>query len=99
MIAVAIVFVCLALLFVVIKKLDDRSRGQVGWNKHADDRISSLEVKDYAQDIRLDNHQKSLKTLKDDVKDLGADVGWDDEMRKTQVLRDSTPPDDDSNPT
>jgi len=83
MTAVAVVFVSLALLFILFKKLEDRIRKLVGWHSHAEDRISSLEVKDYAQDYRLDNHRNHINTLRNDIDTLGRDVGWDDDKLTT----------------
>lgn len=98
MIVVAVILVTLAVCLALINKLKGSFGAMVKWLRHTEDRVSSLEVKDYAQDVRLDNHQKSLSKLKTDVKELGADVGWDDDLRKTQVIRDNTPPDDDNTP-
>jgi hypothetical protein len=92
MTAVAVVFVSLALLFILFKKLEDRIRHLIGWQKHSQDRLSSLEVKDYAQDYRLDNHRDHIQALSDDIGALSRDIGWDDDKLKTQVIK--TDPDD-----
>lgn len=73
------------------------------------DRISKLEVNDYAQDARLDAHRKHLIKIKHDVRELGKDVGWDDSGRSTQVMgasqiselvpKTKKPPDDEPPPT
>lgn len=92
MTAVAVVFVSLALMFILLKSFECRIRRLIGREKHTQDRISSLEVKDYAQDYRLDNHRDHIQALRDDIGGLARDVGWDDDKLKTQVIK--SDPDD-----
>lgn len=73
------------------------------WFKKAEERISTLEVnvdklkdQDYAHGARLDYHHKHIKLLKGDVHALGKDVGWDDNNRKTTVMRVPDPPKNES---
>ncbi len=93
MIVVAVVFVSLALMFILFKKLEDKIRSLIGWQRHSEKRIGGLEIKDYAQDLRLDSQQKRINHLRSEVDELGRDVGWTDDNRSTQVLK--TPKDDD----
>lgn len=58
----------------------------IKWLRKHEERISTLEVKDYNQDARLDYHLKHLIKAKRDIKQLGKDVGWDDSKHGTQVM-------------
>ncbi len=55
------------------------------------ERISTLEVNDYAQDARLDRQQHIVKRLTRNVQEIGEDVGWDggwgDDGRKTELSK------------
>lgn len=60
-------------------------------------RVIGLEVKEYKQDERLEGHDKTLEAhakfmvrTQRNVDELGRDVGWDDNQRKTQVMLPST---------
>lgn len=60
-------------------------------------RVIGLEVKEYTQDERLDANDKTLEShakfmvrTQRNVDELGRDVGWDDNKRKTQVMLPST---------
>jgi hypothetical protein len=99
MIVVAIIFATLALLFVVFGRLDKKFNRMIRREGHGDDRLSGLEIKDYSQDARLDNHQQHIKRLHSNVKELGADIGWDDSKRKTPTMTQvvKKPPNDGSN--
>lgn len=101
MIFVAVTFVCLALLFLLFKTFEDRFRTMIKWQRHTHERLSGLEIKDYAQDLRLDAQQDHIKGqherinhLRSEVDELGRDVGWTDDNRGTQVLKPKLPPDD-----
>lgn len=109
MIIASVVVVCLVLFIILCKHLEDgigRLFGKVSklikWTKHLDDRISSLEVKDTSQDMRLDQHdqrfgedERAVRMLSKEVGELGQDIGWDDDCKKTQELK--LPDPDDSN--
>lgn len=78
--------VCIILIMLFLRHLEGRVNKVDDTQHQAVERISSLEVKDYAQDARLDAHRKALIQVKKDVRELGKDVGWDDSGRSTQVM-------------
>lgn len=86
LIVLGAVSVCILLIMSFFRHLEARVDKADVTQKHDSDRISSLEVKDYAQDARLDYHRKHLIQVKKDVKQLGKDVGWDDSGHSTQVM-------------
>lgn len=86
MIFLAVVFGCLAAFIFLCRWLANHVDGVAAKQVTHEDRISSLEVKDYAQDARLDMHRKHLIQAKKDIKALGKDLGWDDSNRATQVM-------------
>ena len=69
-------------------------------------RIDKLAGTDAAHESRLDRQHAVIHMLKADVKELGKDVGWSDDMTKTQLAktqvmfpeakRDDEPPPDDA---
>lgn len=78
--------VCILLIMLFVRHLESRV-DEVGTQlKKDEERISSLEVHDYNQDMRLDAHRKVLIQVKKDVRGLGNDIGWDDSNRATQVM-------------
>jgi len=77
---------CLLAFMLLCWQLWDEISKVIKWLRNHHDRISSLEVKDYQQDARLDMHRKVLIQAKKDIKALGKDVGWDDNNRATQVM-------------
>ena len=78
--------ICILLVMLFVRHLETRVNA-VDTKLHKDEeRISTLEVKEYNQDMRLDAHRKVLIQVKKDVKGLGADIGWDDSNRATQVM-------------
>lgn len=86
MIFIAVVLGCLGAFILLCRWLANYVDGVVTKQTHQEERISSLEVKDYAQDARLDAHRKAIIQAKKDIKALGKDVGWDDSNRATQVM-------------
>jgi len=66
------------------------------WQGHTHDRISSLEVKDFNQDFRLDDQEKALEEVSKDLNELSKDIGWSDDRRKTDVIK---KPDDNNGDT
>lgn len=82
----AIVLACLGAFILLCRWLANYVDRVAKKQGHHEERISSLEVKDYAQDARLDMHRKALIQAKKDIKALGKDVGWDDSNRSTQVM-------------
>ncbi len=59
----------------------------------AEKRISTLEFQDYAAKARLDRQAVDIDLLKGEVKELGEDVGWEEDKRKTQVMKRGEPDD------
>jgi hypothetical protein len=77
----AIIVLSVLLVFVLIfKTLEDKIHWLGKRQRHSESRIGGLEVKDYAQDLRLDEQQKAIK-------ELSKDVGWEDDRRKTDVIK------------
>ena len=104
----ALILCGLVLVIILYRLLETRVNKLFRSLRHTDDRVSSLEIKDFGQDFRMDAHDKRLEThdrrfqrLNVEVKELGRDIGWSDDQRKTDVIKPKTPPDDDSsgNPT
>ncbi len=99
---IGIIALCvLVLVLILYRLLEHRVSVLLRRSRYNDDRISSLEVKDYGQDNRMDGHDKTLdvhddrfRRLHNEVKELGRDVGWDDDMRRTDIHKIDTPPDD-----
>jgi hypothetical protein len=84
----AIIVLCVLSVFVIIlKKLEDKTASLGKQQRDSESRIGGLEVKDYAQDLRLDAQQRAIKGIKGDVRELGKDIGWGDEKRRTQVIK------------
>lgn len=109
MIFFGVVALCLgAFMLLCWVMWEDMTRMFRSIRKHHD-RISKLEVNDYAKDARLDAHRKHLIKIKQDIRELGKDVGWDDSGRSTQVMeatqisqlanKSKKPPDDEPPPT
>jgi hypothetical protein len=96
MIIIAVVVCLLGVFLLFCAYLEDRVDSVLGKQRDANTRIIGLEVKDFSQDVRLDQHQLFLKHLRKDVHDLGSDVGWADDLTKTQALPET--PDDDDTP-
>lgn len=82
----AVVAACLGAFLILCWQLWGSIEKVINSLRRHDNRISSLEVKDYAQDARLDVHRKHIIQAKKDIKALGKDVGWDDSNRSTQVM-------------
>jgi methylphosphotriester-DNA--protein-cysteine methyltransferase len=84
----AIIVLCVLGVFVIIFRRIEDKLVQIDKSQwHSEDRISGLEVKDYAQDLRLDAQQLKIKDLNKHVDELGRDIGWSDDRRHTQVLK------------
>lgn len=84
----------IVLLALLYRMLEQRVDAVIRWIRHTDDRVSSLEVKDYGQDFRMDDHDKKLDThdqrfqrVNVELKELGKDIGWSDNNRKTEVVK------------
>lgn len=98
----AVLVLCaLVLVLILIRYLEHRVSRVAKRQQHAEERISGLEIKDYGQDFRMDEHNKKLEILDTrtvrtlrDVKELGRDIGWGDDKRETQVLKPKLPPED-----
>lgn len=78
--------VCIVLVMLFIRHLEGRVDSVDTKLQKDEERISTLEVNDYNQGIRLDAHRKAIIQVKKDVRGLGADIGWDDSNRSTQVM-------------
>ncbi len=103
MIVLAAVFCCLGLFIIFCKMLEERVNKVVGFQKKIHDvqrqtheRISSLEVHEHAQDARLDRTQNVVRRLREDVNEMGKDIGWKDDDRKTQVMKQKNKDPDDA---
>lgn len=99
----AAVFACLALFIFLCLYLTGYIDKVVAWQKKQherisvlDERISTLEDHEVSQDSRLDRQHAQLKMVKKDVRELGKDVGWGDDLTKTQLNKTvvKPPPDD-----
>lgn len=86
LIVLASVGSCIVLIMLVVHHLESRVDKADMRQKKDEERISSLEVHEYNQDMRLDAHRKVLVQVKKDVRGLGKDIGWDDSHRTTQVM-------------
>lgn len=78
--------ICIILVMLFIRHLENRVNDVDSKVQKDEERISTLETRDYNQDARLDAHRKALIQVKKDVRGLGADIGWDDNNRTTQVM-------------
>lgn len=78
--------VCVLLIMLFVRQLEDRVDSVDTKQKKDEERISVLEVRDDTQDARLDAHRRAIIQVKKDVKGLGKDIGWDDSNRATQVM-------------
>lgn len=84
----AIIVLCVLSVFVILfKTLEDKLVRVSKRQRDSETRIGGLEVKDYAQDVRLDHQQRAIKKLNKAVDELGKDVGWDDDRRRTNVIK------------
>lgn len=82
-----VVLLVLAVFVLILKTLEDKMARIGRRQRDSETRISGLEIKDFAQDLRLDDQQVHIKELKQDVSELGKDLGWVDDKRRTQVLK------------
>lgn len=80
------VSICILLIMLLVRQLETRVDKVDTQQKQDGERISTLEVHDYNHGIRLDTHRKVIVQLKQDVRGLGKDIGWDDSNRATQVM-------------
>lgn len=96
MIVLAIVLCCLGLFVILCKQLEERVDKVVGYQRKTFDRISQIEVHEHKQDARLDRQQGLIQNLRTDVNEMGKDIGWKDDDRKTRVMKQKSPtePDD-----
>lgn len=87
MIVAAIVFCCIGLLVLVWSQLHDRVAKVTDEAEVLVERISNLEIHEQAQDSRIDRTQLVVKKIREDVTEIGKDVGWKDDNRRTQVMK------------
>lgn len=93
--AVAGLFLVLFILF--CRRLESRIEALKDDQEDVEGRVIGLEVKEYSQDERLEehdsvigNHARFMVHMRREVDELGRDVGWDDNKRRTQVMNPST---------
>lgn len=89
-----VVVTCLCLFVFLCLYLTGYVDRVVRWQKSQHDRISKLEVHERDQDnmlmshdSRLDRQHGQLQMIRKDVRELGKDVGWGDDMTKTQLAK------------
>lgn len=87
----AIIFLVLAGLLTLYKLLGGTVRKLLWWQKQTEERISTLEVGTFKNTARLDRHTSFLKRIRRDVNVLGHDVGWQDDLHKTQIIEKKDP--------
>lgn len=93
MIPLAIVFCCLGLFVLLCKQVEDKVNAVIDYQKTQHERITSIEQHELEQDGRLDRQGKALKHLRDDVSEMGKDIGWKDDDRRTRVMKQKDPSD------
>lgn len=100
MILAAIIICCLGLFVILCKQLEARVDKVVGYqhktHRHiaeTDERISQIETHNYKQDARMDRQQGAIQHLRADVNEMGKDIGWKDDDRKTRVMKQKDPDD------
>ncbi len=76
---------CFGIVMLFLRYLENRVENVIGQQQDVVERISTLELNDDVQDVRLANQQWDINRLKDSVKELGEDVGWDGDRRKTEL--------------
>lgn len=85
---IALVVVCCVVLFIILcKNLEDTVNRVSSYQRKTHERISQIEQHEYAQDARLDRHQKVIGRIREDVNEMGKDIGWKDDDRKTRVMK------------
>lgn len=85
---IALVVVCCIVLFIILcKNLEDTVNRVSNYQRKTHERISQIEQHEYAQDARLDRHQKVISNIRSDVNEMGKDIGWKDDDRKTRVMK------------
>ena len=85
---IALVVVCCVVLFIILcKNLEDTVNRVSSYQRKTHERISQIEQHEYAQDARLDRHQKVIKDIRSDVNEMGKDIGWKDDDRRTRVMK------------
>ena len=85
---IALVVVCCVVLFIILcKNLEDTVNRVSSYQRKTHERISQIEQHEYAQDARLDRHQKVIKDIRSDVTEMGKDIGWKDDDRRTRVMK------------
>ena len=103
MIVTAIILCCVGLFVILCRQLESRVDKIVDFSRQTHERISRIEDHEneqdqhlYAHDSRIDRTQKELKQLKKDVNEMGKDIGWSDDDRKTQVMKQKNKDPDDA---
>lgn len=85
---IALVVICCVCLFIILcKNLEETVDRVSSYQKQTHERISQIEQHEYAQDARLDKHQKVINAIRSDVNEMGKDIGWKDDDRKTRVMK------------
>lgn len=104
----AVVIVCLALFLILCWSLEDTVNAVLARQRKHHERISTLEAHEFGQDALLDRHGKAITgiskavssqsqkitTLTGDVKEIEEDIGWEDDMRRTQLMKKDPPAND-----
>lgn len=103
MIVTVIILCCVGLFVILCKQLESRVDRVVDFSRKTHERISRIELHEneqdqhlYAHDSRLDRQQKIVTRLQQDVGEMGKDIGWKDDDRKTQVMRQKNKDPDDA---
>lgn len=102
MIGIVILLCCIGLFVILCRQLEARVDRVVDYQRKTHERISQMELKEneqdqhlYAHDSRLNRQQKIVLRLQGDVREMGKDIGWSDDDRKTRVMKQkNTDPDD-----
>lgn len=84
-------------VLILYRLLEKRVTRILAWARQTDERISTLsdrtgllEVKDHARDAALHRQAGWLQRMRRDVRSLGRDIGWVDDLHNTQVLKKKT---------
>lgn len=101
----SIIFLTLAVLFVLFKVLEEKILSVIRWQKKAEERISTVESRMLkVEDLEFKHEAKHsrvvsfIKRLRRDVNAVLRDVGWSDDLHKTQTVekpKDPEQPNDD----
>lgn len=81
------VLLLLVLGFLLIRHSEKRVDWVLRFQRKNHERISALEVGEVTQDIRIHDQGKAIEEQAKLIKDLGKDVGWEDDKRETEVIK------------